>query len=74
MSELDGIYVQDILLNESKLHIRNTKTYKEWIVPIQSKMKTQLLKYIQIRGVMDTDALFVTYDGEKCLKGNFRTE
>lgn len=68
VSELEGICVQDILWNESKLHIRNTKTYKERIVPIQSKMKNQLQKYIQIRGVMETDALFVTLDGEKMSK------
>ncbi|TKI25014.1 phage integrase family protein [Bacillus pumilus] len=58
--------------NESKIHIRNTKTYKERIVPIQSKMKTQLQKYIQIRGVMVTDALFVTLDGEKMSKRQFQ--
>jgi integrase/recombinase XerD len=72
VSELEGICVQDILWNESKLHIRNTKTYKERIVPIQSKMKNQLQKYIQIRGVMETDALFVTLDGEKMSKRQFQ--
>ncbi|WP_338753425.1 site-specific integrase [Bacillus sp. FJAT-52991] len=61
VSELEGVCVQDILWNESKLHIRNTKTYKERIVPIQLKMKNQLQKYIQIRGVMETDAFFVLY-------------
>lgn len=35
-------------------------------------MKTQLLKYIQIRGVMETDALFVTLDGEKMSKRQFQ--
>ncbi|KYC85292.1 hypothetical protein B4102_4124 [Heyndrickxia sporothermodurans] len=39
MCELEGICVQDILWKESKLHNRNTKTYKERIVPIQAKMK-----------------------------------
>ncbi|MEH7653451.1 tyrosine-type recombinase/integrase [Bacillus safensis] len=72
VSELEGICVQDFLWNESKLHIRNTKTYKERIMPIQSKMKTQLQKYIQIRGVMETDALFVTIDGEKMSKRQFQ--
>lgn len=72
VSELEGICVQDILWSESKLHIRNTKTYKERIVPIQAKMKNQLQKYIQIRGVMETDALFVTLDGEKMSKRQFQ--
>jgi integrase/recombinase XerD len=72
VSELEGVCVQDILWNESKLHIRNTKTYKERIVPIQAKMKNQLQKYIQIRGVMETDALFVTLDGGKMSKRQFQ--
>ncbi|WP_419159828.1 tyrosine-type recombinase/integrase [Rossellomorea sp. BNER] len=71
-SFLEGICVRDILWNESKLHIRNTKTYKERIVLIQSKMKNQLQKYIQIRGVLETDALFVTLDGEKMSKRQFQ--
>jgi integrase/recombinase XerD len=72
VSELVGVGVQDILWNESKLHIRNTKTYKERIVPIQAKMKNQLQKYIQIRGVVETDALFATLDGEKMSKRQFQ--
>ncbi|WP_227939716.1 tyrosine-type recombinase/integrase [Alkalihalobacillus deserti] len=72
VSELEGVCVQDILWNESKLHIRNTKTYKERLVPIQSKMKTQLQKYIQLRGVMETDALFVTLDGKQKSKRQFQ--
>lgn len=72
VSELEGICVQDILWNESKLHIRNTKTYKERLVPIQTKMKTQLQKYIQIRGVIETDTLFVTLDGEPMSKRQFQ--
>nr|WP_268872913.1 tyrosine-type recombinase/integrase [Neobacillus fumarioli] len=51
---------------------RNTKTYKERIVLIQAKMKNQLQKYIQIQGVMETDALFVTLDGEKMSKRQFQ--
>ncbi len=72
VSELEGVCVQNILWNESKLHIRNTKSYKERIVPIQTKMKTQLQKYIQIRGVMETDSLFVTLDGEPMSKRQFQ--
>ncbi|GIN87633.1 hypothetical protein J6TS2_40190 [Heyndrickxia sporothermodurans] len=48
-----------------------TKTYKERNVPIQSKMKNQLQKYVQIRWVMETDALFVTLDSYKMSKKEF---
>lgn len=72
VSELEGVCVQDILWGESKLHIRNTKTYKERLVPIQEKMKNQLQKYIQLRGIMETDALFVTLGGELMSKRQFQ--
>jgi len=58
--------------NELSIINRNTKTYKERIVLIQAKMKNQLQKYIQIQGVMETDALFVTLDGEKMSKRQFQ--
>ncbi|MDQ0205227.1 tyrosine-type recombinase/integrase [Alkalicoccobacillus murimartini] len=72
VSELEGICVQDIMWNESKLHIRNTKTYKERLVPIQNKMKTQLQKYIQVRGRLDSDSLFVTLDGKAMSKRQYQ--
>ena len=62
VSELEGVCVQDILWNESRIHIRKTKTYKERFVPIQNKMKQQLQKYLQIRGIAESDALFLTLD------------
>jgi integrase/recombinase XerD len=73
VSELEGVCVSDILWNDSKLHVRHTKGYKERLVPIQSKMKKQLQKYIQIRGVLDTDALFVTLDGKPMSKRQFQS-
>ena len=71
VSELEGICVQDILWNESKVHIKMTKAYRERLVPLQSKMKIQL-QYIQIRGVIGTDASHLI--ASQCQKGNSKTE
>lgn len=72
VSELEGICLQDILWNESRIHIRKTKTYRERLVPIQNKMKQQLQKYLQIRGIIDTDALFLTLDNTTMSKRQFQ--
>jgi len=72
VSELEGVCVQDIRWNDSRIHIRNAKTYRERLVPIQEMMKNQLQKYIQIRGIMETNALFVTLDGEPMSKRQFQ--
>ncbi|WP_342540076.1 tyrosine-type recombinase/integrase [Heyndrickxia sp. FSL K6-6286] len=62
-SELIGIETDDIQWEDSMILIRNTKGHRERLVPFQSKMKTQLKKYLKIRGQCETDALFVTIDG-----------
>ncbi|WP_394175615.1 tyrosine-type recombinase/integrase [Guptibacillus hwajinpoensis] len=72
VSELEGVCIQDIRWSDSTLHIRNTKSYKERLVPIQKQMKDQLKKYIQIRGVLSTDALFITLEGEPMTKRQFQ--
>ncbi|SFB39685.1 Phage integrase family protein [Lentibacillus halodurans] len=68
MNELVGLSLADIQWEDSLLRIRNAKTYRERLVPIQSEMKKQLKKYISIRGVVDSDALFVTIDGTPFVK------
>lgn len=73
VSELEGICLSDIHWSDSTVLIRNTKGYKQRLVPFQSKMKKQLEKYIQIRGVVETDALFVTLDGERMSKRQFQS-
>ncbi|MDK7669539.1 tyrosine-type recombinase/integrase [Cytobacillus oceanisediminis] len=62
-NELVGITTEDIRWEDSTILIRNTKGHRERLVPFQSKMKTQLKKYLAIRGVCECDALFVTIDG-----------
>lgn len=72
VSELEGVCVHDIKWNDSRIHIRNTKTYRERLVPIQSKMKQQLQKYLQIRGTTQSDALFLTLDDTLMSKRQFQ--
>ncbi|WP_158736695.1 tyrosine-type recombinase/integrase [Alteribacillus sp. YIM 98480] len=63
-NECIGITVRDVNLKEGTVLIRNAKTYKERLVPIQKPMQNLLTKYLHIRGrVEDTDALFLTIDG-----------
>lgn len=59
VNELVGISIVDIQWEDSLLRIRNAKTYRERLVPIQSEMKKQLKKYIAVRGSLDSDALFL---------------
>ncbi|MCU7712606.1 tyrosine-type recombinase/integrase [Priestia sp. JV24] len=67
-NELIGINVEDINFSNGLIRIRNAKSYRERLVPIQSKMKDQLRKYLNIRGEAITDALFVTLDGTSISK------
>jgi integrase/recombinase XerD len=61
-NETIGITLADIRWEDSLICIRNAKSYRERLVPIQATMKEQLKKYISIRGYVETDALFVTVD------------
>ncbi|WP_439874944.1 tyrosine-type recombinase/integrase [Bacillus mycoides] len=63
INELVGISLADIRWEDNFVCIRNAKTYRERLVPIQREMKQQMKKYIAIRGYVETDALFVTIDG-----------
>jgi len=68
VNELVGLSLADIQWEDSLLRIRNAKTYRERLVPIQSEMKKQLRKYISIRGLVECDDLFVTIDGTPLLR------
>ncbi|PFG03022.1 tyrosine-type recombinase/integrase [Bacillus sp. es.036] len=68
VNELVGLSIADIQWEDSLLRIRNAKTYRERLVPIQSEMKKQLKKYISIRGLVECDDLFVTIDGTPLLR------
>ncbi|MGO4900295.1 tyrosine-type recombinase/integrase [Bacillus sp. GM2] len=59
--ELTDICVKDIRWEDSQIRI-DGKGYKERLVPIQATMKCQLRKYVQIRGDVPNEALFVTID------------
>ncbi|HDR8018737.1 TPA: tyrosine-type recombinase/integrase [Bacillus cereus] len=67
-NELVGIAITDIKWEDSFVHIRNTKGYKERLVPIQSYMKEVLRKYVTVRGSMETDALFTSIDNRPMTK------
>ncbi|MCA0992964.1 tyrosine-type recombinase/integrase [Pseudalkalibacillus hwajinpoensis] len=62
VNELTGLSLADIRWEDNLICIRNAKSYRERLVPIQSEMKTQLKKYIAIRGSVKSDALFLTID------------
>ncbi|MDQ0233021.1 tyrosine-type recombinase/integrase [Metabacillus malikii] len=61
-NEAIGLTLADIRWEDSLICVRNAKSYRERLVPMQSTMKTQLKKYIAIRGYAETDALFTTVD------------
>jgi integrase/recombinase XerD len=62
--EISEIALKDIRWEDGQVRI-NGKGYKERLVPIQSTMRVQLRKYIQIRGDdVPNEALFVTIDNK----------
>ncbi|WHX62762.1 tyrosine-type recombinase/integrase [Peribacillus frigoritolerans] len=63
VNELTGLTIADIRWEDNLICIRNAKSYRERLVPIQTEMKNQLKKYIAIRGNIESDALFITMDG-----------
>lgn len=63
VNELTGLTLADIRWEDNLICIRNAKSYRERLVPIQKEMKNQLKKYIAIRGYVESDSLFVTIDG-----------
>lgn len=65
VNELAGLSLIDIRWEDNLVVIRNAKSYRERLVPIQKEMKQQLKKYIAIRGYVESEALFVTIDGTR---------
>lgn len=68
VNEFVGVSLSDIRLEDNLLCVRNAKSYRERLVPIQKVMKDQLKKYITVRGYVESDALFVTMDGTRLTK------
>ncbi|MGP4061821.1 tyrosine-type recombinase/integrase [Halobacillus sp. H74] len=67
LNEAAGLLVEDVKLAEGSIFIRQTKNHFHRYVPIQSKMKEQLRRYLTLRGTCETDQLFITLD-ETALK------
>ncbi|MED4840424.1 tyrosine-type recombinase/integrase [Weizmannia sp. CD-2023] len=67
-NELIGIDLQDVRIHEGEILIKHAKTYRERIVPIQKEMRRILKNYVAIRGIVETQALFITIDGTRLTK------
>ena len=61
LRELTDVKLTDINWNDGVIKI-DGKGYKQRLVPFQAVMKRQLAKYVQLRGDLDHDTLFVTID------------
>ena len=68
VNELVGLSLNDVRWEDGLICIRNAKSYRERLVPIQSEMKQQLKKYIAVRGYVDSEAIFVSVDGSRLSK------
>jgi len=64
VKEICGIKINDVNLNDGIVLIREAKGYKERNVPIQQTMKKQLSTYMQVRGKLEHDVLFVNIDNQ----------
>lgn len=64
LSEATAIQVEDVKLSEGTIFVRHTKNDFHRYVPIQSKMREQLRRYMRLRGTCESNNLFVTLDGE----------
>lgn len=63
LSEVTAVQVDDVKLSEGQIFVRHTKGHMHRYVPIQTKMKEQLRRYMRIRGTCETEQLIVTIDG-----------
>ena len=73
VNELSGLTLADVRWEDNLICIRNAKSYRERLVPIQKEMKQQLKKYVSIRGYVESDALFVTIDGTELTRRSIQT-
>lgn len=62
LNEVAGVLVEDVKLSEGQIFVRNTKNHMHRYVPITSKMKEQLKRYLTLRGTCESDHLFVTIE------------
>ena len=71
ISELVGITMADVHLREGNVLV-NGKGSKQRLVPIQSKMRQVLQRYLRERGNAVTDALFLTVDNSPLAIGSIQ--
>ncbi len=71
ISELVGIQMADVHIRDGNVLVHG-KGCKQRLVPIQSKMRQVLKKYMKERGNALTDALFVTIDNEPIAIGTIQ--
>ena len=69
LNEVAGILVEDVKLSEGQIFVRNTKNHLHRYVPITTKMREQLKRYLTLRGTCETDHLFVTIDETAMTRG-----
>lgn len=61
-NELVGLSLADIRWEDRLIVVRNAKSYRERQVPMTTAMRKQLKKYIAIRGIVNTDVLFISVE------------
>lgn len=67
-NELINIKVSDIDFSNNRILLTNTKGYKQRFVPIQKNMQKQLQKYLNLRGQLHHDYLWINIDNEPLAK------
>ena len=67
-NECANISISDVRFKDSVILIRNAKGQSERFVPITKRMKEQLQKWLQIRGLQETDALWTNIDAQPLQK------
>ena len=71
LSELHAINVQDVMFDDNSVSIQRTKNRQARRIPLTKRLKTLLIAYIKVRGVVDdTDALFVTMMDTRLARGS----
>lgn len=74
LNEVAQMNVEDVRLDEGAVLVREAKNRFARSVPIQSKMREQMRRYLKLRGTADTEALFVTLDGEPLRRRSIQTQ
>lgn len=71
ISEALGIKVDDVLFQENRIYLRNTKTHLNRYVPVSEQLKAVLKRYLQIHDNM-SEYVFCTLDGSQLSRNTVR--